>query len=286
MSYQTILTHLNDSRRARRLLEYAVDFAQPFETRVVALHVSARLRLEGLPPPLNYIDVLKDLKFTLDEEVTHLRAIFEAVSSRAQFRGELRCLTAQRVNPAPIVMARARAADLVIASQSDPRWTMSPMLDCSDDIALGSGRPVIVVPNDWTCIAPPKNILVAWNQSREAARAMFDALPVLKNAETVELLQVDEEGKESGRNSQPDEEVLPASAVGEVLAAHGVNPHIAILKARREDVGEQICRLATNQHADLIVMGCYGHARLREMVFGGASRYLLRHMAVPVLFSH
>ena len=230
--------------------------------------------------------MLKDLKFTLDEEITHLRAIFEAVSSRAHFKGEFRCLTAQRVNPAPIVVARARAADLVIASQSDPNWALSPLLDCSDDVALCSGRPVIVVPNDWTCVAPPKNVLVAWNQSREAARAMFDALPVLKKAETVKLLQIDEEGSESRRGQRLNEDALAATAVIEVLAAHGVKASVASVNAGGEDVGEQICPRATNQQAGLIAMGCYGHARVREIVFGGATRYLLRHMAVPVLFSH
>ena len=284
MPYQTILTHLNDSRRARRLLEYAVDFAHPFAARVVGLHVSARLRLEAHSPLLDYVDVLKDLKFSLDEEVTHIRTIFEAVSRRGSFKGEFRYLTAERVNPAPIVMARARGADLVIVSQSDPQWSVSPLLDCSADLVLGSGRPVIVVPNDWTCVAPPKSVIIAWNQSREAARAMFDALPVLRNAAVVELLQVDEDGTTSGRS--PEEDALPLTAVVEALAAHGVKPRVATVKERGEDIGAIICRHATNQTADLIVMGCYGHARLREMVFGGATRYLLRHMAVPVLFSH
>ena len=137
--YRTILTHLNDSRRARRLLDYSVDFARPFEASVVALHVSARLRLEGLPPLLSYLDVLKDVKFSLDEELTHLRKIFEERNSREAFKGDFHCLTARRTNPSAIVIARARAADLIIVSQTDPHWILSPLLDCSDDVVLGSG---------------------------------------------------------------------------------------------------------------------------------------------------
>jgi nucleotide-binding universal stress UspA family protein len=231
------------------------------------------------------LDVLDDLKFTVDEELTHLRGIFETVSTRQGFKGEFACLTARHTIPSAIVTTRARATDLVIASQADPHWPLSPLLDCSDEIVLGSGRPVIIVPNDWACVAPPKTIVVAWNQSREASRAMFEALPLLKRAAVVELLQIEEGGIDAA-GWNPDEAALPATTAVEALAAHGVKANLSVGKAQGEDVGLLICRHATNHGADLIVMGCYGHTRLREMVFGGATRHLLRHMPVPVLFSH
>src|SRR5687768_11213895 len=106
MAYKTVLVHLNDSRRARRLLDYAADFAQPFDARVLALHVSARLRLETTPLLLSYLHVLDDLKFTVDEELTHLRGIFETVSTRRGFKGEFACLTPRHTNPSAIVMTR------------------------------------------------------------------------------------------------------------------------------------------------------------------------------------
>jgi len=286
VSYRTILTHLNDSRRARRLLDYAAELARTFEARLIGLHVSARLRLQALPSPLRHIDVLSSLKFTLDEEADHLRSIFEDATGRHRFTSEFRYLTAERVNPSGIVLARAHAADLVVASQADPQWALSPLLDCSDDLAIGSGRPVIIVPNDKQCVAPPNKVIIAWNQSRESTRAMFDALPLLKGARAVELLTLDGLDKESRADLQLDQETLPASAVADILADHGVRPTIAIVKTQDIKVGEEICARAAGEGADLIVMGAYGHTRLRELVFGGATRHVLKHMPVPVLFSH
>jgi nucleotide-binding universal stress UspA family protein len=286
VSYRTILTHLNDSRRARRLLDFAAELARAFEARVIGLHVSARLRLQAMASPLRHIDVLSSLKFTLDEEADHLRSIFENAASRQRFTGEFRCLTAERVNPSGIVLARARAADLIVASQTDPQWALSPLLDCSDDLAIGSGRPVIVVPNDRECVALPNKAIIAWNQSRESTRAIFDALPLLKGARAVELLTFDEVDKEGRADLQLDQEVLPASAVADVLMGHGIKSTIATVKAPGIKVGDEICARAAGERADLIVMGAYGHTRLRELVFGGATRHVLKHMPVPVLFSH
>jgi nucleotide-binding universal stress UspA family protein len=265
------------------LLDYAVDFARSFDARVVALHVSARLRLKATPPLLSYLDALDELKFTVDEELTHLRSVFESANTRQGFKGEFACLTARRTAPSAIVTTRARAADLVIASQADPHWPLSPLLDCADEIVLGSGRPVVVVPNDWACTAPPRTIVVAWNQSREASRAMFEALPLLKRAAAVELLQIEKAGIDA---PNPEETALATTTVIEALAEHGIKASLSIGQAQGEDVGLLICRHATNRGADLIVMGCYGRTRLREMVFGGATRHMLRHMPVPVLFSH
>jgi nucleotide-binding universal stress UspA family protein len=286
VSYRTILTHLNDSRRARRLLDFAAELARAFEARVIGLHVSARLRLQAMASPLRHIDVLSSLKFTLEEEADHLRSIFEDAASRQRFTGEFRCLTAERVNPSGIVLARAHAADLIVASQTDPQWALSPLLDCSDDLAIGSGRPVIIVPNDRECVALPNKVIIAWNQSRESTRAIFDALPLLKGARAVELLTFDEVDKEGRADLQLDQEVLPASAVADVLMGHGIKSTIATVKAPGVKVGDEICARATGERANLIVMGAYGHTRLRELVFGGTTRHVLKHMPVPVLFSH
>jgi nucleotide-binding universal stress UspA family protein len=109
-------------------------------------------------------------------------------------------------------------------------------------------------------------------------------MPLLERAAVVDLLQLDALGM-AGKG-ESNEDVLPTHAFVEVLTAHGVKPNVAIANAGGEAVGERICRFATNQGAELIVMGCYGHTRLREIVMGGATQHLLRHMPVPVLFSH
>ena len=286
MSYRTILVHLNDSRRARKLLRYAAEIARTFEARLVGLHVSPTFHGRVVDPDYPHIPALEGLKFSSDEEADHLRAIFDEVTDSERFCGAFRSITAERSAPAQIVLARARAADLVIASQADCEWPLSKLLDCSDRLAVESGRPVLIVPNANDRPALPRTAIVAWNQTGEATRAMFEALPLLKEARTVELLILQEPGTNGRGKIETDQATLPASAIAEVLAAHGIKLTVTTLTAPGVSAGEQICARASEQHADLIVMGAYGHSRLREFVFGGATHHVLTNMTVPTLFSH
>ena len=286
MSYRTILVHLNDSRRARKLLRHAAEIARPFEARLIGLHVSPTFHGRVVDPDYPHIPALEGLKFSRDEEADHLRSIFDEVTSSERFCGAFCSITAERSAPAQIVLARARAADLIIASQADSEWPLSKMLDCSDRLVVESGRPVLMVPNANDRPALPKTAIVSWNQSREATRAMFEALPLLKGARTVELLILQEPGTDRRGHIGRDETTLPASAITETLAAHGVKLTVTTLTAPGLSAGEQICARASEQHADLIVMGAYGHSRFREFVFGGATRHVLANMTVPTLFSH
>lgn len=285
MSYRNILVHLNDSRRARRLLLHASRIARAFDARLTALHVSPAMHGRKLEPLNPYVPMLDDLKFSLDEEGDHIRTIFAEVTGSERFTGELRTIVTERSDPADVVISRARAADLVIASQADRAWRPSSLLDFPERLALESGRPVLVVPNVGDHPALPKAAIVAWNQSREAARAMHDALPLLKGAETVELLTLEEPRIGGPIERQLDEAALPASVVAQSLAEHGLKPTVVALKSSGSG-GHDICDRALRQRADLVVMGAYGHSRLRELILGGATREVLASMSVPTFFSH
>lgn len=183
MSYRTILVHLNDSRRAGRLLSYSVALARAFEARLTGLHVFPALRLKPpMPLPVGG-DVIEGLRWSIDEEGQHIKSLFEEMTANERFIGEWRSITSERANPARIVAARARAADLVVASQADPAWELSLLLDFSERLAVESGRPVLVIPNDTAVAVLSERIVIAWNSSREATRALFDALPLLKRAQ-------------------------------------------------------------------------------------------------------
>ena len=285
MSYRTILVHLNDSRRARQLLWHAAEIARTFEARLLGLHVSPQLHGRIVDPDYPHMP-LEALKFSRDEEADHLRAIFDEMTNSERFCSTFRSITAERSAPAPIVLARARAADLDITSQADSEWPLSALLDCSDRLVVESGRPVLIVPNVNERPVLPKTAIVAWNQSREATRAMFEALPLLKGARTVELLILQEPGTDGRGDIATDQATLPASAIAEALAAHGIKLIVTTLTASGISAGEQICARASEQNTDLVVMGAYGHSRLREFVFGGATHHVLANMMVPTLFSH
>ena len=171
-------------------------------------------------------------------------------------------------------------SDLVIASQTDPQWPGSQRLDVADRMAIESGRPVLIIPNAGVHGRIGQKVLVAWNARREAARAAFDALPILQLAKDVRVVWVN---PQSERERAQD---IPAADICAVLARHGVNCQATELVAPRASVGETLLACAKSFAADVLVMGCYGHTRLREFVFGGASRHVLGQMSIPVLMSH
>ncbi len=280
MAYRTILVHMNDARRVVSALSHAVQIARVFDARLVGLHVypagEGRARAAA--------DAGAAVAESPKEEAERLGAIFRDLTEKERFVAEWRALPFEDTDPARIVVARARAADLVIANQADPDWERSRLLDFPGRLAIESGRPLIVVPKAHRASALPKSVVIAWNQSREAARAAFDALPLLKGAQKVELLTIHEATERT--LLQPGGDVLPVSALADALARHAVKPTITSLKATGDSVGEQICARLIAQDADLLVMGAYGHTRLRELVFGGVSRHVLAHAPVPVLLSH
>jgi len=184
-----------------------------------------------------------------------------------------------RASVADVVLGHARTADIAVAAQSDRSWQSTLYLDVADRLAVESGRPVLIVAN-----GPPrqgfgKRVLVAWNARREAARAVFDALPLLQRAEEVKAITV------RPQEEQGSTVAAPAGDICAALARHGVKCASDSV-GPRASVGHTLLTHATEYGSDLLVMGCYGHSRLREFVLGGASRHVLEHMAIPVLMSH
>jgi nucleotide-binding universal stress UspA family protein len=169
---------------------------------------------------------------------------------------------------------------LVIASQTDPDWPGTERLDVAERLAIESGRPVLIIPNTGTPERVGDKVLVAWNARREAARAVFDALPILQHAKEVRVVWVNPQAE---REHTQD---VPAGDICATLARHAVKCEAVEEVRPGAGVGETLLACAKDWGADLLVMGCYGHTRLREFVFGGASRHVLSRMSIPVLMSH
>ena len=188
-------------------------------------------------------------------------------------------MTTERRQPEQVVLDHARAADLVIASQADPDWKFSDILDFPEALALGTGRPVLVVPTIANAASMPRVVTMAWNGRKEAARALADALPLLKPAAIVNVLTVSDGAPEP-------EGFLPDTEIATALARHGVNVRLSEVMATEYTIGEEIRIRANELQSDLLVMGCYGHSRFREYALGGVTRHMLREMTIPILFSH
>jgi nucleotide-binding universal stress UspA family protein len=204
------------------------------------------------------------------------RARFESTVKTAGLqRAEWRVADGAR---ADAVALHARYADLVVINQTDPQ---SPdATHFGDSILLAVGRPVLLVPYAGEASQFGRNVLVCWNASREAARAVTDALPFLKMADKVTVLSVDGAWSVSGHGASP------GSDAALHLARHGVKAVVAQTVSDSVEVGSVLLSRAFDLQADLIVMGAYGHSRAREILLGGATRTLLQSMTVPVLMSH
>jgi len=278
MSYKTILVHLNDTRRAQAVLEPAVRLATRHNSHLIGLHVQASVPAPPIPLPYGQ-EVVRAVAAAQQKETDEIAATFGRMTANQPFVAEWRVEKGPHIDPAEAVMDHSRAADLVVAGQNDPDWDSTPLQDVAERLAIGSGRPVLVVPYVGRYPEIGRNVVIAWKASRESARAVFDALPILALAEQVQILEIQEGG---ARGTAPAVDTTIAAA----LARHGIKPTVRTSIAGDIGIGDEILSRIADMGADLLVMGAYGHSRMRELVFGGVTRHIARHMTVPTLLSH
>jgi nucleotide-binding universal stress UspA family protein len=225
--------------------------------------------------------------------VQRLEAAFRKAAADLVSPVEWRVVDGRPLEVAPL---HARYADLVAMRQADPRDTSPASGGLVEAVLLGAGRPVLVVPYAGRFADIGRRVVVAWNASREAARALNDALPLLEHAEKVIVLAVNP-GRVGGDDEPPPATTRavfgiggqgswPAADIAHHLARHGVQAEASYTISDEIDVGNAILSRAADLGVDLIVMGGYGHSRTRELVLGGATRTILESMTVPVLMSH
>ena len=265
---RSILVHQDAGRHSLRRLVLARTLAAQHEARLRALFAVAPRVPGSLPPP------------PADEAVDashrrEARARFERAASGAGWPMEWRELAGGP--PAAGFAREALHADLLVLGQRDPHDidAMDLPADFVEAVLAASGKPALVVPHVEQ--APFEGfgcVLVAWQPSREAALAMSAALPLLQRAREVHLASL---GEDAARGQEDVLEHLRLHAVDGVQAHAGPAP---------ADAGEALLALAGGLGADLLVMGCYGHGRARELVLGGASRTVLHEMQIPVLMAH
>jgi nucleotide-binding universal stress UspA family protein len=280
MGYKTILLYCDAGRTLAARTQVAADFAGRMGAHVVGLHVRPRFETPMYTDGAVAMDSLYDAyDRQVKAEEAEAAAAFKAAMRSDKIFSEWRVVGGY-VDEA--VAEAALAADLVIVGQADPENSGSATpSDLAEQVALRSGRPVLVLPYIGSPKPPGGRAMICWNNSREAARAVTGALPLLEKASKVEMLIVDPEkatDEDRARNSGKD--------IAAWLGRHGVKAEIGRTAAPSSEVGTTILSRAADHDIDLIVMGIYGHSRMREMVLGGASRTLLSSMTVPVLMAH
>ncbi|MDV7339166.1 universal stress protein [Terasakiella sp. A23] len=184
-------------------------------------------------------------------------------------------------DPSIALRRKARFYNLVVTGQPDNASSaMQDEKGALSHLLIGSGRPVIVVPRDHAKEPDFSRITIAWDGGRESTRAFFDSLPFLETAESVEVVTI-----KSDDHSRPFS-IAKTDDVTAMLTDLGIKATSKILEAKEKRSGQLILESAQNHQSSLIVMGAYGHSRLREMVLGSATRSLIMNTDIPVFMSH
>ncbi len=178
-----------------------------------------------------------------------------------------------------LIAMRARFADLVVLPRPYGEGRGPAEVTIVEAALFGADAPVLVLPEGGVLSPAPKRVLLAWNQSREALAAARSALPFLKQADHVSVTIVDPPKHGPERSD-------PGGPLCQWLARHGVSVEVTILPGNMPRVSDALMRHATDMRAELIVMGAYGHSRIREAILGGATRAMLEKASVPVLMAH
>jgi nucleotide-binding universal stress UspA family protein len=202
---------------------------------------------------------------------------FEAAAKREAISFESRILSASIPGAADMFGAMARRFDLAVVAQSQAD-RLAPEEVIVEGALFGSGRPVVVVPYIQKAAVKLDRIIVAWDASRNAARAVADALPLLVKAKAIDVVIVASE--------RPKSDEIAGADIGQHLARYGLRVEVKRIVATDTDVADTLLSHAADTAADFMVMGGYGHSRLREFVLGGVTRGILSSMTIPVLMSH
>lgn len=278
MALKDLLVHVDHSRQSAARLDAAIALAAAHDAHLVGLYVLTHPYVPGFVRaqiPEEYLREQAEMTFGAAERA---REQFEEAVRLGGVRGEWRAVEGQ---VEPVISLHARYCDVCMVGQRDPEGdevTADP--DMPDRLILAVGRPVLIIPRVGEHPVIGERVMIAWDASRLATRAVNDALPLLERAKQVKVLAVNPEGGEEGHGD------IPSADIGLHLARHGIRCEAQHVSAHDVDVGDMLLSRAADQGTDLLVMGAYGHARWRELVLGGATRHILQHMTMPVLMSH
>ena len=257
--------------------DYAISMGEVFGAHVLGVAVSYEpvipgTVMGGIPP-----EIIESQRAESNKKARAAIARFEQTAKRAGISMETRTISASISGAADQIGRIGRRFDLIVVGQPGRKDSL-PDEVIDEGVLFESGRPVIFVPFIQKGGMKLDRIMVCWDGSRAATRAIADAIPLLKKAKQVEVVII------SDKPNKRDE--VPGADLGQHLARHGLKVDVKRITSPDIDVPSTILSYAADSSADMIVMGGYGHSRLREFVLGGATRGLLESMTVPVLMSH
>jgi nucleotide-binding universal stress UspA family protein len=278
MALKDIIVPIDTTDAGKSRVEAAIAIASAHDAHITGVAVLYR---PYIPPHAEVeisAEILEMRQKTLRESAEEAGAMFQARMDQAGCSSDWRIVEG---DPIDVLSEQARYGDLLIVSQNPSAGDLLPGgHEMPDRVILSAGRPVLVVPYIYKEGTIGKHPLVAWDAGRMAARAVHDAMPILKKAENVTIMVANPEAGADGHGD------LPGADLAAHLARHGVNATADHTVSPDMDIGELLLSRVADDSADMLVLGAYGHARWRELVLGGVTAHILEHMTVPVLMSH
>lgn len=276
MRFKTIVAILQNEQDAERVLDCAIPLATRFQSHLIGIHA------EALPVPYTSATGFPDTEFlqvSADmnrERAKKLEATFLQRIEDSGLSFEWRSLESFSGDSALTGISSVRAADLIIAAQRETGG--DPSADV-DTLVYDAGRPVLVVPHGGPLITTFKHVLLAWNGSKEAARAAFDALPFIIEAEKTDILVIDPP------ETLDDSPEAAGAEIASALSRHGATVSVSLQQSGGNSIDDIIQTRIAETGADLLVLGAYSHSWLRQLLFGGVTRSVLRTAPVAAFLS-
>jgi nucleotide-binding universal stress UspA family protein len=281
MAYKTILVHVNESRHTGTRVRIAANIAMRESAHLVGVAATA------VPSEFYLAGVMGDSNAGLEIYLEYLReranaalAEFESIAKETAVKSVEKRIAADEA--AAGISLQARYSDLVLIGQTDPDESLPGLrADFPVYVVMNSGRPVLIIPYAGVFTNIGRRVLIAWDASVEATRAVTAAIPLLRRAENVQLVVFNPHAGAQAHGEPPEADIAI------YLARHGIKVEVSQQKtATGMDVGNALLSHADDFGADLMVMGGYGHSRFREVLLGGVTDTILKTMTVPVLMAH
>ena len=276
MAYKTILLCLNEIERVPQLIAAARQLGVKFNSHISGLYVIPGVMVFPSDGLSFGAGVFEGTRNYFNDQLLKVREAFEYGMKEDSLTFDLRVLDSRQPSIATDVIENCRNVDLVVISATNRDASDNVEYDFVEQVVLSAGRPVIILPFKGKTEIKFDELMLGWNDSRESARATFDALPFLHRAKCTKIVTV---------NADPQGTIEGAN-IAETLDRDGVKCEVMNVASGGMSTGETLLRAAKDHGVELLVLGAYGHTRLTEWVFGGATRYVLRNHDRPLLMSH
>ncbi|MDA5095184.1 universal stress protein [Aliiroseovarius sp. KMU-50] len=279
MDYKTITTVLTDKSLCKSAFNAALNLAQARDAHLNAICLGLDHSQQGFYYAGASAMVIQDNLAQAREAALEVEDGIRTKLSGAVCPWSTSTVTAQMVALNGLIAHHTRFSDLVVLPRPYGEGRGHEMEAIVEAALFDGSVPILVMPDETELADPIKNVVVAWNESTEALRAIRHAMPILSRAENVSIAIIDPPTHGPERSD-------PGGLLSQMLARHGVRAEVAVLAKTMPRISDILNRHARDKDADLIVMGAYGHSRFRESILGGATRHMLEVSEKPVFLTH